>query len=166
MNPSINGTKARIYRVSATAEPHAFRNRLLDKESSYELVKEMKIQAVWYSHEELSQFDSMDRVQSSGYFILKNSHIVKLAIDPTPDGGNWNRYRFQFNINGTYSARYLEIVEMRPESPQGGKFRLWYAYFHEVRPEPIMSAVEQPTENPEDSRKPLAEMVDVIRRYE
>ena len=166
MQPSINGTKARIYKVADMAEKHPFRNRLQAKESSYELVKEMRIQAVWYSHQEIRQLENQDRVQSSGYFILQNIHLKKLAIDPTPDGGNWDRYRFQFNINGTYSDRYLEIVEMRPESPHRGTFKLWYAYFHEVRPEPEMVVLEQPTEDAGEFGLGLDEVEDEVSRYE
>ena len=164
MQPTINGTKARIYRVAEDATEHPFRNRLDEKEESYELVKEMKIQAVWYSHQKIKQLESMDRVASLGYFILKNSHIRRLDIDPVPDGGNWNRYRFQFNINGSYSSRLLEIVEFRPESPQAGSFKLWYAYFHEVRPEPKMAVTETPTEDPGDTFPDLGDRVDIVRR--
>lgn len=166
MNPTINGTKVQVYRLSEDAVKHPFRNRPDDKENSYELVKEMKIQAVWYSHEEIRQLASIDRVQSSGYFIFKNSDIRKLDIDPNPDGGNWNRYRFRFNINGTYSDRELEIIELRPESPHRGKFRLWYAYFHEVRPEPNMASLEQVVENPEEKFLGLSDMTEVIVRHE
>jgi len=166
MEPSINGTKIKVYRIAEGAETHGYRNRLADKENSYDLVKVMKIQAVWYSHEELRQLESLDRVQSSGYFIFKNAHISKLDIDPTPNGGNWNRYRFQFNINGFYSDRYLEIVEMRPESPHCGSFKLWYAYFREERPEPNMPSIEAPAEDVTEAFTELGSVVDVVRRYD
>ena len=164
MQPTINGTKARIYKVADDADKHAFRNRLDKKEESYELVREMKIQAVWYSHQELRQLEYMDRLQSSGYFILKNSHLKKLDIDPTPDGGNWGRYRFQFNINGSYSDKYLEIIETRPKSPQSGVFKLWYLYFHEVRPEHKMAVIEAPTEDSGETFIGLGNRVDIVRR--
>jgi hypothetical protein len=164
MEPTINSTKIQVYKISDDAEPHEFRNRLADKENSYELLDTVKVQVVWYSHEELRQLESIDRIQSSGYFIFKNVTLNRLGINPSPDGGDWNRYRFKYNINGSYSNRFLEVVEMRPESPHRGQFKLWYAYFHEVRPEPNMSSTESPTENSGDTFANLRDKIDLVRQ--
>jgi hypothetical protein len=164
MEPTINPTKIQVYKIADDAEKHEFRGRLADKESSYELWKTVKVQVVWYSHEELRQLESIDRLQSSGYFIFKNVTLSRLGINPSPDGGNWNRYRFKYNINGYYSDKYLEIVEMRPESPHRGEFKLWYAYFHEVRPEPKIDMTENPTEDSGESFSDLRDKIDLVRR--
>ena len=163
MNPVINPTKVKVYKISDTAERHDFRNRPVDKEGNYDFVKIMKIQPVWYAHTEVRQLEEHDRLQSSGYFIFKNKHLRRLSINPA-DNNSWGRYRFLPEINGVYSTEYLEVVEMRPESPLGGRFMLWYAYFHEVRPEPKGDLTESPTEDSGEFAKDLNQMVNVIRR--
>jgi len=163
MNPSINGTYVRVFKQDV--EEHDFRNRPKDKEASYIFVATLKIQAVWFSHEELQHFQNMDRIQSQGYFIFKNSDLKRLDMNPSPEGGDWNRYRFQHNINGIYTGRMVEVVEMRPESPHRGTFKLWYAYFHEIRPESNMEYLESPTEI-NDTPKEITELVDIVRVYE
>jgi len=165
MNPTINGTLVRVFRLSATAEEHEFRNRPKDKEASFESIGEIKAQAVWYSHEELQRFQSVDRIKADGYFIFKNITLKKLGINPSPSGANWNRYRFQPNINGEYGTRILEVVEMRPESPHRGTFRLWYAYFQEIRPEGFIAETESPAEENEDLDKDVDALVDKVTVY-
>jgi hypothetical protein len=165
MNPSINAVKVRVFRLDTTNE-HEFRNRPASKETAYALIDEVKAQTVWFSHEELQRFQSMDRVRSDGYFIFRNVTLARLGINPSPDGGNWNRYRFQPNINGTHSTRMLEVVEMRPESPHRGVFKLWYAYFTEVLPEGVLPSSESPTEENPTLGKNIDVLVDRVTTYE
>ncbi len=162
MNPSINPTFVKVFKLSDTATPHSFRNRPDDREGSYEFLKEVKIQAVWFSHQKLEYRDSVDRLRSLGYFIFRNIDLKRLGIDPAPNGGNWARYRFSPKINDTYSSKLLCVVEMRPESPWRGQFRLWYAYFDEVRPAHKMDDTETPVEEPGDAFKDVDEVVEVI----
>lgn len=166
MRPSINPTKVQVYYLPDTVVEHDFRGRAEDKENGYELLATARVQPVWYSHEEIRQLESMDRKQSSGYFIMKNNDLSRLNINPSPDGGTWNRYRFKFNINNQYSSSFLEIVEMRPESPYRGYYRLWYAYFREVRPEPYSSTEQAPKEKVDDTQKGLDLTKSVVRRNE
>lgn len=161
--PVINPTKVKVYKISDTVEKHDFRNRPVDKENSYDFFKVMKIQPVWYANKEIRQLEVHDRLQSSGYFIFKNKHLKRLSINPA-DNNSWGRYRFLPKINGTYSNEYLEIVEIRPESPLRGTFKLWYAYFHEVRPEPKSVLTESAVESRGDFAKDINQVVDLIRR--
>jgi len=163
MNPTINPTKVRVYKINPNTEKHDYRNRPKDKENNYEFVKLMKLQPVWYSQKELRQQDQVDREQSSGYFLFKNSHLGKLGINPA-DNNSWARYRFLPKINGYFSDDFLEIIEIKPESPHRGSYKLWYAKFHEVRPEPQGETTDITTEDSGEFDKNINEMVDVIKR--
>lgn len=162
MNPSINPTYVKVFKLSDTAVKHDFRNRPEDREADYVFLKKVKIQAVWYSHQKLQYLDSVDRLSSIGYFIFRNTDIKRLGIDPAPNGGNWARYRFSPEINGTYSSKFLYVNEMRPESPWRGKFRLWYAYFNEIKPAPKMDGTEEIRENYGDTLKDVDETVEIV----
>lgn len=163
MIPVLNPIKVKVYKIDEDAEKHDFRNRPVDKENSYAFVKTMRAQTVWYSHKEIRQQEEHDRIQSSGYFIFKNTHLKKLSIDPADDN-SWGRYRFLPRINKVYSEEYLEVVEIRPETSFSGTYQLWFAYFHEVRPEPKAILIESPTEDSGEFAKDINCLVDVVRR--
>lgn len=160
MNPSINGTKIRVLKFEG--DEHAFRNRPQNKDAGFVLLAELKAQAVWWTHEELRTFQDTDRIPSDGYFIFRNITLKRLGINPSPEGANWNRYRFQFNINGEWSLRPVEVVEMRPESPFRGTFRLWYAYFREIRPEGSLPTSESVKETNENMGKDINALIDRV----
>ena len=164
MNPSTNPVTVKVYKIDPDAEKHEYRNRPVDKENSYTFVKNMKCQPVWYSQAEIRQLEAIDRVQYSGYFLFKNSHLKRLDINPA-DNNSWGRYRFLAKINGHFQEDYLEIVEIRPESPHCGTYKLWYGFFREVRPEGEAKLSENPTEDAGDFNKELGEMVDTVVRH-
>lgn len=161
--PSINGIPIKIFKVADSAEKHEFRERYLEKDKSYGLLKVTLAQPVFFSAEEIRYKEELLKFYSLGYFIFKSSTLSALGISPAPDGSSWIDYRLFPKINGSYSERALNIVEVREKSPWKGSFTLWYVYFNEVKNQPVNSGVVKPIE--ERQTGDITKVVQVVREY-
>ena len=103
------------------------------------------------------------KFSSQGYFIFKASSLKALGINPAPDGRDWSEYRLAPYINGSYSDRLLNIIEVRQESPWRSSFRLWYVYFNEVLEQPVADTTSSPTE--ERGVDDIRNVVSIVREH-
>jgi len=161
--PSINGVKIKIYKQLDTAEKHEFRETTKYLDRDYELLKTLKAQPVWYSAEQIAFKEEIMNFSSLGYFIFKASSLKALGISPAPDGRDWASYRLCPYINGSYSEKWLNIVEVRQESPWRSSFRLWYIYFDSVRVMPVIPTTSNPIE--ERGIDDISAVVTVVREH-
>ena len=160
---TFGGVWVKIYRTEDTAEKHEFRERLKYRDKSYVLLKKVKAQPYWFSVNEISFREELKKFSSLGYFIFESSALRKLGISPAPDGEDWVDYRLAPLINGTYSSKLLNIVEIRPESYWRGKYTLWYVFVNEVKLEPVAETTERPLE--ERTTDEISMVTETVREY-
>lgn len=146
---TLGGAKIKIYEVADTAKKHDFRETIKYLDKNYVLLKKLRAQPRWFSAEEIRFKEELNKFTSLGYFIFEASILRKLGISPAPNGENWVNYRLAPWINGSYSTKLLNIVEIRPESYWRGKYTLFYVYFNEVKPMPVGNTTESPIEERE-----------------
>lgn len=149
--------------MSDTAEKHEFRETIKYLDKNYELLKVLKAQPRWFSTGEIQFREELSKVSSLGYFIFESSLLRKLGISPAPDGDDWISYILAPYINGSYSSKLLNIVEIRPESYWRGKYLFWYVYVNEAKSMPVADTVTSPIEARDTDD--ISAVVSVIREH-